>query len=118
MMACMDVSSAWAGFPEGAAPVVAVCTDHPSRVLVRRGSAYMFADGHVEITWQLRDGEEPVDTGIAREGGNRRFRLRCPMCGRAPVVRSERLALGMDVLARAGRLDRKGRLVLDIGLLP
>ena len=114
----MSVSTAWAGFPEGAAAAVAVCTDHPNRVLVRRGSAFMFADGHAEITWQLRDGEEPVDTGISREGGNRRFRLRCPMCGRAPVVKSEKMALAMDVLARAGRLDRKGRLVVDIGLLP
>lgn len=114
----MTASSAWAGFPEGAAPAVAICTDHPNRVMVRRGSACMFGDGHVEITWQPRAGEEPVDTGISREGGGRRFRLRCPMCGKAPVMKSEKMALAMDVLARAGRVDRKGRLVVDIGLLP
>lgn len=77
----------------------------------------MHGDGFVDIRWQPRDGGEPVPAGMFYEDGGTKFRLRCPRCGRAPEARQERLAVLLQALAEAGEFDRKGRLVLDIGLL-
>jgi hypothetical protein len=113
----MPASAAWADFPAGYAPFQAVCLDHPSRVLVRRGAALMHDDGFVDIRWQPLDGGPPVPAGMIYADGGTKFRLRCPRCGRAPEARQEKLAVLLQALAKAGQTDRKGRLVLDIGYL-
>jgi hypothetical protein len=113
----VSAGDAWASLPDGYAPFVAVCVDHPSRVLVRRGAARMHGDGFVDIVWQPRDGGVPVPAGVIHPDGGTKFRLRCPRCGRAPEVRQEKLGVLLQALAQAGEVDRKGRVVLDISLL-
>jgi len=113
----VTADGARAGFPDGYAPFLAVCLDHPSRVLIRRGAARMHSDGFVDIVWQPRDGGVPVPTGVVHPDGGTKFRLRCPRCGRAPEARQEKLAVLLQALAEAGEVDRKGRVVLDISLL-
>lgn len=110
---------AWVAFPEGYSRFIVVCLRHRGRVLVRRGAAVKLADGWVDVVFEPRDGE-PAATGVHHADGGTTFVLRCPRCGFAPQVRQEKMARLLEGLAGLGssRFDAKGRLVVDLALLP
>jgi hypothetical protein len=103
----------------GFSPFKVVCTAHRGSQMVRRGAARTGPGGMVELQWEVYRGRgaPAAGDGMYDAEGLATFGLECPKCGHPREIRRERLVGLLRDRARAGVVDAKGRVVLDLAEL-
>jgi hypothetical protein len=105
--------------PEGYSPALVVCTGaHHPRVLIRRLWLARQVDGYVQVLWQQR-GEAAITEWRGSEDGTDTYRFACPSqaCSRDVELRHPTLVAALIDAYQRGKVDARGRVVLDIARL-